>query len=150
MRVTRRGSRPFHQRLEDEHQRLDATLADLELALRSGDSDTVRAQLATFEAGLNRYVHGEERVLFPVLEALFPTRFGPTARMRREHRSLRKLVAAVWESLARGDRSRGTRMLGNLRSVFLLHLAKEEWIVYPLLEQVVSSAAEASLLEVIQ
>lgn len=149
MRGTPSDSRRFHQRLEDEHQRLEAALSDLEVALHSGDSDTICAHLATFEAGLNRYVRGEERVLFPVLDALFPNRSGPTARMRREHRSLRRLVADVGGSIARGDGPRGADTLGDLRSVFQLHIAKEELILYPLLEHVLSSAAEETLLEVI-
>jgi iron-sulfur cluster repair protein YtfE (RIC family) len=149
MQATRTGSRRFHEALEDEHVRLEATLAGLDRALRTGATDTARTQLATFEAGLNRYVHGEERLLFPVLEALAPRRFAPTARMRREHRSLRKLAAAVRDSVARGDGPRGVATLGMLQSVFLLHIAKEELIIYPLLDHAVSSTAEEAFLEAI-
>jgi hemerythrin-like domain-containing protein len=150
MPVAQTGSRRFHEALEDEHVRLEATLAGLESALRTGASDTARAQLAIFEAGLNRYVHGEERLLFPVLEALAPTRLSPTARMRREHRSLRELAAAVRDSVARGDGPRGVETLGMLQSVFLLHIAKEELIIYPLLDHAVSSTAEEAFLQAMQ
>lgn len=145
----RTGSRRFHETMEEEHDRLEAMLASLEWSLRAGDNDTARRQLATFEMGLTRYVQGEERLLFPVLEALVPARFAPTARMRREHRSLRKLTAAVWDSLARGDEALGDT-LGTLRSVFLLHIAKEELIIYPLLDGAVSSTAEEALLRTLQ
>ena len=124
--------------MEDEHDRLDTTLADLEWSLRAGDTDMARVQLAAFEAGLSRYVHGEECLLFPLLDALVPTRFDPTVRMRREHRSLRKLTAAVWDCFARHDGPGGVDTLGTLRSVFLLHIAKEDLVIYPLLDRAVS------------
>jgi iron-sulfur cluster repair protein YtfE (RIC family) len=149
MQASRTGSRRFHEALKGEHVRLEATLAGLEWALRTGATDTARTQLATFEAGLNRYVHGEERLLFPMLEALVPSLFAPTARMRREHRSLRKLAAAVRDSVARGDGPRSVETLGMLQSVFLLHLAKEELIIYPLLHHAVSATAEEAFLQAI-
>lgn len=150
MQGTRTRSRRFHVTMDDEHVRLEDTLADVEWSLRAGDTDTARRQLATFEAGLHRYVHGEERLLFPALEALVLSRFDPTASMRREHRSLRKLTGAVWDSFARGDGSDAAHALSTLRSVFLLHIAKEDLVIYPLLDRAVSSTTEEALVQAFQ
>ena len=152
MQGVRTRPRRFHVTMEDEHDRLEDTLADVEWSLRAGDTDTARRQLATFEAGLNRYVHGEERLLFPALDALVlnRTRFDPTASMRREHRSLRKLTGAIWDSFARGDGSDAADALSTLRSVFLLHIAKEDLVIYPLLHRAVSSTTEEALVQAFQ
>lgn len=119
--------------MHDEHTRFDDKLFELEGSLQSGDHETARAQLAAFDVALSRYVRNEERVVFPALERLVSTPFAPAIRMRLEHGSLRRLIAALRFALDRSDRRRGLDALGKLRSLLLLHVAKEEWILYPLL-----------------
>jgi iron-sulfur cluster repair protein YtfE (RIC family) len=118
---------------EDEHLPLHNALSRVDRALRDCDLHTARLQLAIFAAGLDRYVRSEERVLFPVVERLVPAQRASTMKMRREHRSLRTLVDRVKDSLDGFDAACRLRVLGNLRSVFLLHMTKEEWVIYPLL-----------------
>lgn len=106
---------------------------------RSHDDDIVlemsqHTGLAIFAAGLDRYVLSEERIWFPLVERLLPARCASTTRMRREHGSLRRLVASMKESLDRCDEPRRIHLLGNLRSVFLLHNTKEAWVIYPALQ----------------
>jgi iron-sulfur cluster repair protein YtfE (RIC family) len=139
-------ARGFHRLLEDEHRRLEAALGALEVALCAGDTVTAGAQLATFEVGLTRCVRGEETLLFPVLERSVTTRFAPTAKMRQEHLELWKLATAIWDAMARADRPRALEVLGRLRSVFVLHVAKEEWSIYPLLVDAVPPTTEAAFL----
>ncbi len=118
--------------MTDETVMFQSELAEVEQLLRSGDRDGARVHLTTFDAELTRYMRGEERLLFPVLERFTSLAPGTTARMRGEHRSLRRLVDTLWELLARHDRPRGLEVLGSLRSVLLLHVAKEEWVLDPL------------------
>jgi hemerythrin-like domain-containing protein len=134
--------RRFAHRLTIEHGRLDATLGDLDRLLRAGDSSAARSRLARFTARLDRYVHGEERLLFPVIEGGKPTPLAPTAQMRREHGVLRRLVAAVRDAILRDDHAQSLDALGSLRSVFLLHHTKEEWLIHPRLVETVSPATE--------
>jgi iron-sulfur cluster repair protein YtfE (RIC family) len=83
-------------------------------------------------------VRGEERVLFPVLERFTSVSSKVTTTMRNEHRSLRGLVDTIGELIARADRRRGLELLATLRSVLLLHVAKEEWVLFPLIRPVAS------------
>jgi hemerythrin-like domain-containing protein len=56
-----------------------------------------------------------------------------TRSMRTEHRSLRRLVDTLGELLARDDKQGGLDIVAQLRSVLILHVAKEEWVLMPLL-----------------
>jgi len=134
--------RRFAHRLDIEHGRLDDTLDDLGRFLRAGNTAAARSRLVRFTARFDRYVHGEERLLFPVLENGKPSPLAPTAQMRREHGVLRRLVAALRDKMHRDDRPRSLELLSSLRSVFLLHHAKEEWLLHPRLVETVSSATE--------
>jgi iron-sulfur cluster repair protein YtfE (RIC family) len=121
--------------MQDDQARWDDSLAQLETLVRSGDHDTALAQFMAFDAELTRYVRGEERLVFPVLERFTSVSAMTTNSMRNEHRSLRRLIDTVGELIARDDR-RGLDMLATLRSVLLLHVAKEEWVLYPLMRPV--------------
>ncbi len=123
--------------MEDEQPYFDVQLAKLDASLRTGDSEMARLYLAAFDLQLSGYVRGEERVVFPVLEKIASGPSSATAKMRKEHESLRTLVATMWDALDRADRHRGLQILGTLRSLLALHVAKEDWILYPLLKRTV-------------
>lgn len=135
-------TRRFTHRLAIEHGRLDDALGDLDRFLRCGDTAAARNRLSRFTARFDRYVHGEERLLFQVLDGGKPAQHAPTAQMRREHGVLRRLVAALRDALQRADHAQGLDALGSLRSVFLIHHAKEEWIIHPRLVEAVTPATE--------
>lgn len=116
--------------MHDDHACWEEDLAKLDGSLRSGDRDTALEQLVAFDAALTQYVRREERELFPLLERLASVPGAATARMRAEHRSLRRLIDAMGELIAREDR-RGLDTLATLRSVLLLHVTKEAWVLYP-------------------
>jgi hemerythrin-like domain-containing protein len=143
-------ARRFKVRLAAERSRLDDTLGDLERFLREGDPDAARRRLARFIEIFDRYVLGEERYLFPVLEAGGRTSFAPTTAMRREHRALRRLVAGVRAAVERRDATRALELLATTRSVFVLHHAKEEWVLHPMLAVAVSPAAEDEVIRLLQ
>jgi hypothetical protein len=134
-------SRGFHRLLEDEHHRLEAALSALELALCDGDTVTAGSQLAAFEVGLTRCVRVEETLLVRCSSG-HHDEFAPTAKMRREHIDLWKLATGIWDAIARADLPRALEMMGRLRSVFLLHLTKEKWSIYPLLASTVPATTE--------
>jgi iron-sulfur cluster repair protein YtfE (RIC family) len=134
------GSRQFHQ-----HERLEQALSRLEWTLRVGDEDHARLHLAMFKARLDQYVEGEERLVFPMLERLVPAQLAPIAKMRREHASLRELLEDVWDAVD-AEHARRLDAFGILRSVLMLHVAKEEWFLYPLLVRSGSSTSAEALL----
>lgn len=117
--------------MHDDHTCWDEELAKLDGSLRAGDRDAALEQLVAFDAELTRYVRREEREVFPLLERLASVPVTATASMRAEHRSLRRLIDTIGELIAREDRRRGLDALATLRSVLMLHVAKEEWVLYP-------------------
>lgn len=123
--------------MPDDHAHLDDQLAELEAALRGDHRDGFDRFLA-FDGELTRYMRGEERLVFPVLERFTAMPRRATARMRSEHRSLRRLLDTLGEAIARGDAQRGLDVLATLRSVLLLHVTKEEWMLSPLMRAVAS------------
>jgi iron-sulfur cluster repair protein YtfE (RIC family) len=119
--------------MEDTHARMDDKLAKLAASLRAGDRDAAFDIYLVFDAELTAYVRGEERLLFPVLERFTSMPTTATRSMRSEHRSLRRLVDTLGELIARGDERAGLEMVSKIRSVLILHVAKEEWVLTPLL-----------------
>jgi hypothetical protein len=110
----------------DEHEQLDGGLARLAQSLRRGDHMLACLELAEFALKLDRCIHREERVLALEREGLSVTAPGTVAKIHSEHASLRRLVALIANALDRADDRRGLEVIGKLRSVLLLHLAKEE------------------------
>ena len=117
----------------EEASRFDDQLAKLGELLRVADEQHATESLCVFDAQLTRYVRGEEHLLFPVLERFTSVSPAITGRMRIEHRGLRRLVDDLWEALTRGDHRRSLDLVTSLRSVLLLHVAKEDWLLHPVL-----------------
>ena len=117
--------------MHDDHEQLDQELARVAQSLHGGDHMLACLQLAEFALKLDHYIHREERTLalaYQLLETSLP---GAMATVRREHTSLRELVASVASALDRADSDRGLEMIGKLRSVLVLHVAKEELLLAP-------------------
>ena len=106
----------------DEHEQLDEDLAQLARTLRSADVMMACMQLAEFALKLDRIIRCEERALTFAADTAAPN---PLAKVRSEHASLRRMVSLVASALDRGDYRRSLEIIGKLRSVLLLHIAKE-------------------------
>lgn len=111
----------------DGHHLLDDVLAGLETSLSRCDHDGARRSLGFFHTHLDRYIRREERDVFPAYERAAGSGHA-TARMRQEHGALRRLTRVLDARVAVRDLRGGLDTVGVLRSVLLLHIAKEEWI----------------------
>ena len=135
--------------LEREHQQIDAGLTAFVEGLDGGELRS--AELERGAEALRRHIYLEEEFLFPPLRAagMLP----PVLVMLREHgeiwRTLQALELEVWSGTAAGsaqDRSVVAReLLARLGS----HNAKEEPIIYPQGDAVLSDRAKAELHEFI-
>ncbi|HEU0030047.1 MAG TPA: hemerythrin domain-containing protein [Kofleriaceae bacterium] len=119
--------------MHDRDLRWDDRLSTVEAWIRQDNGDAALAHLLAFDAELTRDVQGEEHVVLPVLERLVAVPAHATATMREEHRQLRRLVDTAGERIARRDSRGGLEVLSTLRSLLLVHVLKEEWVVYPLM-----------------
>lgn len=110
----------------DEHEQLDNELARLAEALRGGDQMAACIYLAEFATKLDRRIRQEERALALAYERHELTAAKPLATVRSEHASLRCMVNSIALALDGAEDRRGLELVGKLRSVLVLHLAKED------------------------
>ena len=115
--------------MHEDHEQLDRELARLSQSLTSGDHMLACLQLAEFALKLDHYIRREERALSLAYRLVERTRPRALAIVQREHTSLRQLVALIANALDRADDRRGLEIVGKLRSVLLLHVAKEELLL---------------------
>lgn len=113
----------------DDDTWYESGLANVERWIRLGDCEMARIELAAFDLELSGYVRGEERVVFPALERMHAEPFAPTTHMRTEHGKLRAMLLAMWSALDRDQPWQALEELGRLRSVLVMHIVKEDWIV---------------------
>lgn len=110
----------------EEHDHLDRLLGTLADTIRAGNPMLGCQHLAEFTLRLDRLMRSEERALAFVFERLLPEQPSPLAKIRSEHTSLRELVGVIAAALDRADLERALDLVSKLRSVLLLHVAKEE------------------------
>lgn len=109
-----------------QQEQLDEELVHLAELVRAGDVTLSCMQLADFASKLDRLMRHEERALAFVYERLAPTTPSPLAKVKREHASLRSLIGLLAHALDRADERRGLELVARLRSVLMVHVAKEE------------------------
>jgi hemerythrin-like domain-containing protein len=147
--------------LKDEHRGVERMLAIVEAAgkrLEAGGDVPADLYLSAvdFFRGFTDGCHHakEEEKLFPAMEKRgVPREGGPIGVMLAEHEQGRVYVRAIAEAAARyskGDKSAASALIQNGRGyVGLLrqHIAKENGILFPMADKVLSDAEQAQLLK---
>lgn len=108
-----------------EHEDLDHDLESLERMLRSGDHRVAGNLLASFAMAFATRASREESALADAHDRRGARSREVLAKVRREHDRLRGLVAALAEAVDHHNAGWGLDALGTLRSVLVIHLAKE-------------------------
>ena len=154
--VVRRDAAPGSKRgvfeaLSWDHDRLDAFEQGAFAARTAGDLEAARALFERFARGLFRHIGFEENLLFPALESaagLSPYA-GPTAVMRAEHVEIRAAVQLLRDAI--GDPSvNPTPLRQRLHGALGPHNEKEEQILYPMADRVLSGPRSDELVAAIQ
>jgi hypothetical protein len=154
--VVRRAAAPGSRRgvfeaLSWDHDRLDAFEQGAFAARSAGDLEAARALFERFARGLFRHIGFEEDLLFPALESAagFPPHAGPTAVMRAEHVEIRAAVEMLRDAI--GDPSADpTALRQRLHGALGPHNEKEEQILYPMADRVLSGPRSDELVAAIQ
>jgi regulator of cell morphogenesis and NO signaling len=100
-----------------------------------------------FKFGLQRHIVWEESILFPLFEektGLYGA--GPTEVMRAEHRRIGACLEALHEKVRRQDpesEAEEAALLGALEA----HNQKEEMVLYPMLDRLLSDAEKQEVRE---
>jgi iron-sulfur cluster repair protein YtfE (RIC family) len=129
--------------LANEHRCCDDNFAAAEDAAQTGDLAGCRARFQQFQAAMEQHFQKEEIILFPAFEEASGNAMGPTRVMRLEHQQMRETLAEMDRALAAGDPE---EFLGQAEALLILiqqHNIKEEQILYPMCDRVLSGAAAA-------
>ncbi|MGE3151270.1 MAG: hemerythrin domain-containing protein [Nitrospiraceae bacterium] len=129
---------------EKDHERLDALFLSFQEQKRT-DFAKAKDAFVAFKFGLQRHIVWEEDILFPKWEEnAGMAEGGPTAVMRTEHRLIGDCLEAIHQKVQEqnpdSDREE-QRLLELLKS----HNMKEERILYPSMDQVISEAELADI-----
>jgi uncharacterized protein (DUF2249 family)/hemerythrin superfamily protein len=153
--ITRRDARPGERRclteaLHWEHVHLGALEQRAFEALVSGDRDTSHRLYAAYQHGLNRHIHLEEQLLFPVFEMKSGLPYGgPTAVMRAEHREIRMALEELIRA-AEGGPAFAEEPRSRLHTALRDHERKEESILYPNIDRLLTDGERDSLVARVQ
>jgi iron-sulfur cluster repair protein YtfE (RIC family) len=132
-----------------DHDRLDNCFHQFQSMKRS-DFAGAREHFKEFKFGLQRHIIWEEQILFPRFEAktgLYGT--GPTEVMRQEHRRIGALLEAIHEKVKHGDPESDAEERA-LLEVLTAHNQKEENVLYPALDRLLSEPEKAEAFEAME
>ncbi len=130
---------------EADHDRLDALFQKFQQLKRS-DFAQAKANFREFLQGLKRHIVWEEEILFPVFEQKTGMRdVGPTAVMRMEHRMIHEALDEIHAKVRVQDPA-SDEAEQRLLSVLSQHNLKEENILYPTIDRLVSDAERDAVL----
>lgn len=131
--------------LSSDHDRLRLTLESVVVAFDDRRFDEARERYALFARGLRHHMRMEEELLFPVFEARTGLDAGPTAVMRQEHRTIEDAAATIGSALDRNDAAGFAAGLRFLEEVLVGHESKEEHVLYPITDALLSPAERRRL-----
>lgn len=149
--------RTHHRALAETLDSFSADVADGVADLDATSLSNLLTKITTFLSGeLLPHAQGEERTLYPALDPILREHGRPTATMSVDHEyigeyarqiaetanSLRSAAGVERAELAR----RLDRQLIQLQGLFSVHLAKEERVYLPLVEEAISAGEQQALL----
>lgn len=139
---------------------LDNYAAEVEASAASPDGASVAELLDGLTSFLTQelmpHAQGEEKSLYPALDPVIREHGSPTATMSVDHEYIGEYVRKINETAnalrAASPKERAPlarqldRLTLQLQGLFQVHLAKEERVYFPLIEQVVSADGQHALL----
>jgi iron-sulfur cluster repair protein YtfE (RIC family) len=128
--------------LGGDHRACDDLFASAESAAAQKNWDGARTLLDQFQAAMSRHLSMEETVLFPAFEARTGNSMGPTQVMRMEHEQMRSLMQSMAGAVGANDRNAYLGLSETLNMLMQQHNLKEENMLYPMSDQVLSGERE--------
>ncbi len=135
-----------HREVIGELEVLELHLRQLEkkTALDKADTEKLKAWLEIFEKHIHLHIDKEDNVLFTALEKYIPRQGGPLAVMEMEHRGVEQHIEKFQQGIKEGIELKpgtlnefcenGFGMIDLLQA----HLGKEEQILFPMANQMLS------------
>ncbi|MBI2067740.1 MAG: hemerythrin domain-containing protein [Deltaproteobacteria bacterium] len=130
---------------EADHDRLGSLFKTFQELKRKNFTEAKRA-FVEFKFGLQRHIIWEEDILFPLFERKSGVnpKTGPTSVMRAEHRQIHEALDAIHAQVAKGSPETDSEE-AMLLSVLSQHNLKEEKILYPAMDHLMSAGEIAEV-----
>lgn len=156
------------ERLKGEHPPLLKRMEELAESARGIAADAgggrwkealrfLEEKVRSFTADLDLHSRREEEVLFPMMAQYIGRETGPIAVMEYEHEQAKARLSAFLSEVERLDGSAGAgdtrRIAGEVEAavrILMDHFMKEENVLFPMAERILSEAEKEELMERIQ
>jgi hemerythrin-like domain-containing protein len=132
--------------LTRDHECIGEIADELHAALEDGERERAESRYAELRERLLRHIGFEEQRLFPVFEARTMLS-APCAVMRREHRRIETVLDAIGGALEVGRTAEARATLAELVAHLSAHDYKEELVLYPNADPVLSAEERSFLVE---
>ena len=132
----------FTAYMGDDHHRCDELFAAAEQAVDSEQWPQAAAAHQGFIDAMEQHLKTEEELLFPAFEEESGMTMGPTSVMRHEHEQMRTLFAQMTQAL---QAQSSEDYLGASETLLIMmqqHNAKEEQMLYPMIDQTLAPQAD--------
>ena len=125
--------------LSHQHHDCDQLFAQAENNVAKMQWESATIDLERFLAAMERHFSLEEQILFPKVEDHIGHTGGPTAVMRMEHQQMRQIFTEMAECITAHDSEHYLGLAETLLMLMQQHNAKEEQILYPLSDNLLSN-----------
>lgn len=126
------------QTLSAEHSYCDQLFTQTEEKVANKQWEQASTHFVAFKMAMERHFTMEERILFPVVEERTDQTTGPTAVMRMEHQQMRQVFDEMDRALTQQDSEQYLGLSETLLVLMQQHNAKEQQILYPMSDHILS------------
>jgi iron-sulfur cluster repair protein YtfE (RIC family) len=130
-----------------DHERIGTLVAELTRDAEGGRFAEARETERVLSRALLDHFRIEEEIVYPVFDARLGLGWGPTDLLREEHRDLERALAMMKEALLDESVRCFREGLALLAQTLPEHHAKEERVLYPALDRMLSAHERALLCE---
>ncbi len=146
-RVDPNPNRTIKEYFGSDHKRLDAIYKGFADAVHEGRWDDAKKSFGEFSIGLRRHIAAEEEVLFPAFEEKTGmSDAGPTSVMRSEHKDIKEFLDDITALTEKSDGAETAVKASKLTFLLSDHNMKEEEILYPESDSMLSEAERPEII----
>lgn len=129
---------------EKDHDRLDLFFRDY-LKLKHANFAEAKKNFVAFKHGLEKHIAWEKDVLFPIFQKKTGITEGPILVLEEEHRQILKMLQQINSRIQKNDIS-SNRSEHDLIVILGHHTVKEENVLYPVLDHLLTVDEKKDLL----
>ncbi|BAP56066.1 hypothetical protein THII_1769 [Thioploca ingrica] len=131
--------------LSQQHHDCDKLFAQTEASVATTQWERATTDFDRFLAAMEQHFTREEQILFPQVENHMGHTGGPTAVMRMEHEQMRQIFTEMAACITHSDQEQYLGLAETLLILMQQHNAKEEQILYPMSDNLLSHQFPALL-----